>query len=182
ELMAEYDPAETVLAGDVLHSFSGLPTGVTQTIRRLKEIARDAGSRLVVTPGNHDTMLSELWDGPQTAEHRLETDIVVTHGHVPPTVDDAEWFVVGHDHPTIEIEGVRRPCFLYARDQYRGAGVLMLPTFSRLPAGVAVNGMSAADFDSPLVTDAGALRPIVRDESAGETHRFPPLEEFRRLL
>jgi hypothetical protein len=58
----------------------------------------------------------------------------------------------------------------------------MLPAFSRLPAGVAVNEMYAADFQSPLVEGTDGLRPVVRDEAADRTHEFPPLDEFRRLL
>jgi metallophosphoesterase superfamily enzyme len=58
----------------------------------------------------------------------------------------------------------------------------MLPSFTRLAAGVEVNGMRAADFQSPLVRNADAFRPVVRDEDADETLRFPPLGQFRRLL
>ena len=91
-------------------------------------------------------------------------------------------YVVGHDHPTIEIEGVRRPCLLYGPDAYRGADVFVLPAFTRLAPGAVVNRMRADDFQSPVVTDADALRPVVWDEEAGETLAFPPLGEFRRLL
>ena len=181
-LLERYAPAVTVIGGDLLHSFSGLPTGVTETVRGIEQAADAVDCELIVTPGNHDTMLEELWDRRREPEYRLEgIDVVVTHGHVEP-VGDADWFVVGHDHPTIEIEGTRRPCYLYGPDQYEGAGVLMLPSFSRLPAGVAVNDMYSRDFQSPLITDADALRPIVRDEAADETHEFPPLGEFRRML
>lgn len=181
-LLERYDPAVTVIGGDLLHSFGGLPTGVMETVRGIERAADAVDCELIVTPGNHDTMLEELWDRRREPEYRLEgTDVVVTHGHVAPA-SDAEWFVVGHDHPTIEIEGTRRPCYLYGPDQYEGAGVLMLPSFSRLPAGVAINDMHSGDFQSPLITDADALRPIVRDEVADETHEFPPLGEFRRML
>jgi metallophosphoesterase superfamily enzyme len=181
-LCERYEPRVVVVAGDLLHSFGGLPTGVMETVRGIERAADAVGAEVVVTPGNHDTMLEELWDRRTEAEFRLEgTGVVVTHGHVAPATD-ADWYVVGHDHPTIEIEGTRRPCYLYGPDQYEGSGVLMLPSFSRLPAGVAVNTMYARDFQSPLVTDANALRPIVRDEAADETHEFPPLGEFRRML
>lgn len=181
-LCERYEPRVTVVAGDLLHSFGGLPTGVMETVRGIERAADAVGSEVVVTPGNHDTMLEELWDRRTEAEFSLEgTDVVVTHGHVAPT-SGADWYVVGHDHPTIEIEGTRRPCYLYGPDQYDGAGVLMLPSFSRLPAGVAVNDMYSRDFQSPLITDANALCPIVRDEDADETHEFPPLGEFRRML
>jgi len=180
-LLARYEPREVVVGGDLLHSFGGVPTGVTETVRGVRRAATAADCEVLVTPGNHDTMLAELWDGPTEAEYRLDGDVVVTHGHVAPA-GDAAWYVAGHDHPTIEIEGTRRPCYLYGPDQYEGAGVLMLPSFSRLPAGVAVNDMYARDFQSPLVTDADALRPVVRDEDGDETHEFPPLGEFRRML
>ncbi|QLD88524.1 metallophosphoesterase [Natronomonas salina] len=181
-LLDRYDPAAAVIGGDLLHSFSGLPTGVMETVRGIEQAADAVDCELIVTPGNHDTMLEELWDRRREPEYRLDgTDVVVTHGHVEP-VGDAEWYVVGHDHPTIEIEGTRRPCYLYGPGQYEGAGVLMLPSFSRLPAGVAINDMYSGDFQSPLITDANALRPIVRDEAADETHEFPPLGEFRRML
>lgn len=181
-LLEHYRPTETVVAGDLLHSFDRLPTGVTETVRELERAAADVGAGIVVTPGNHDTLLDALWNGRLEAEYRLDgTDVVVTHGHVPPE-GDATGYVVGHDHPMLEVEGSRHPCYLYGPQQYGDAAVLMLPPFSRLPAGTPVNGMDASDFQSPFVEDAIRLRPVVRDETADETHEFPPLGEFRELL
>ena len=181
-LLDLYSPTEVVIAGDLLHSFDRIPDGASTTVHTILGLASGRGCDIVVTPGNHDTMLSELWDGPIEAEHRLaDPSIIVTHGHVSPT-SDADLFIVGHDHPTIEIEGVRRPCYLYGRDQYEGASVLMLPSFSKLPAGIVVNGLSAAEFQSPLITDSGTLEPIVYDDKSGETHEFPPLRELRPFL
>lgn len=181
-LLERYDPAELIIAGDLLHSFSSVPRGVRESLRDLKRAASEAGARTVVTPGNHDTMLDELWDGPIEPEYRIDgTSTVITHGHVPPAAD-AELFIVGHDHPTIELEGVRHPCYLHGPDQHEGADVLMVPSFSRLPAGIAVNDRSAAGFQSPLVTDAGALRPIVLDPDGGDPREFPPLRDLRQFL
>lgn len=179
-LVQRFDPDEVVVAGDLLHSFSTLPRGVMGSVRELTSAAREAGARVLVTPGNHDAMLGEVWKGPTAEEHRVG-DYVVTHGHVEPE-GDADCYVVGHEHPTIEIEGKRRPCYLRAEDHYRGADLLVLPSFTRLAAGVVVNGMDTRDFQSPLVTRADDLRPVVRDEAADETLSFPPLGEFRRML
>ena len=219
-LCRRYEPREVVVAGDLLHSFSGLPTGVVETVRALESAAADVGARFVVTPGNHDPMVADLCDGPTPAAYRLdagngaagdgtvvdagdgvvgnsdggeggagdlmdagdggETSVVVAHGHVRPAVD-ADWYVVGHDHPTLSVEGLRRPCYLHGNGA-DDAGVLMLPAFSRLPAGVSVNTMTAADFRSPLVEAADPLRPVVRDGAADRTHEFPPLGKCRRLL
>lgn len=178
-LLERYDPTEVIFAGDLLHSFDRVPTGASTTLSAISELAGD-DRQIRVVSGNHDTMLGELWDGTPTAEYHVDAKTVVTHGHVAPETDTAR-YVIGHDHPTIEIEGVRRPCYLYDPSQYEGAEVLMLPSFSRLPAGVVVNDLSASDFQSPFVTDAGALRPIVLDD-AGDVHEFPPLRELRQYL
>jgi hypothetical protein len=179
-LVERFDPEEVVLAGDLLHSFSTLPRGVMETLDGLRTTAREAGARLVVTPGNHDTMLGDLWNGPTEREHRVG-DWLVTHGHEAPEAA-AERYLVGHDHPAIEIEGRRRPCYLYGEGLYRGADVLMLPAFTRLAAGTPVNGLRDGDLMSPLARRVGSFRPIVWDEAAGEALAFPPLSEFRRML
>lgn len=182
-LLDAHQPAELVVAGDLLHSFGELPAGVMETLTALRDRADAAGARVVVTPGNHDSMLASLWDGPTPASHRPAgaADVVVCHGHERPAAS-ADCYVVGHDHPTIEIQGSRRPCFLHGEGAFRGADVVMLPAFTRLARGVAVNGMTGADFQSPLVREASAFRPVVRDGDAGETLAFPPLGDLRGFL
>lgn len=179
-LLSQFTPSLVVIAGDLLHSFSTLPRGVAESVAAVERSARRVGARLVVTPGNHDTMLDSVWKGAVEDEQTVG-EWVVCHGDEPPEVT-AEGYIVGHDHPTISIEGQRHPCYLRATDAYRGADVLMLPSFTRLAGGVEVNRMAARDFQSPLVANADAFRPIVRDEDGDETLQFPPLGEFRRLL
>jgi putative SbcD/Mre11-related phosphoesterase len=179
-LLTRHDPDELVVAGDLLHSFQTIPRTVGDVVDSLSGLARDAGARMVVTPGNHDTMLDSVWDGPVEREYRV-ADTVVCHGHDPPE-SDADRYIVGHDHPTITIEGRRRPCYLAGRGVYRGADVVMVPAFNRLLRGVEINEMRAGDFMSPLVTDADAFAPVVYDEDSRETLAFPPLGEFRHRL
>ena len=185
-LLSDCSPTEVVFAGDVLHEFGRVSHASDRSLDGLAEACRDEGATPVVVAGNHDTVLSEVWNDTVHDAYALDAGgerVVVRHGHVaPPRDEDADCYVVGHDHPTIDIEGTRRPCFLYGPGQFRGADVLMLPSFTRLAAGVTVNGMGTCDFASPLVTDANALRPVVRDGDAGETLEFPPLGEFRRML
>jgi len=112
-------------------------------------------------------------------------DVLVCHGHEEPAAADCEGvglYVIGHDHPAIDIEGRKRPCFLYGEGAYRDADLLMCPAFTRIAGGATVNRMGAADFQSPLVDDADALRPVVFDPDAGDALAFPPLGRFRRLL
>jgi putative SbcD/Mre11-related phosphoesterase len=178
-LLTAHDPGEVVVAGDLLHSFRTIPRTVENVVSGLAAAAREAGTRMVVTPGNHDTMLDSVYPGPTPDAYRVG-DTVVCHGHEAPDLS-ADRYVVGHDHPTITIEGQRRPCALVADGVYRGADVVVLPAFNRLLRGVEINGMSATDFMSPLVTDADALAPVVF-ETGGDPLAFPPLGEFRHRL
>jgi putative SbcD/Mre11-related phosphoesterase len=179
-LLARYEPGTAVIAGDLLHSFSTLPLSVREAVGAVRTAADDRDVELVVTPGNHDTMLASVWDGPSPAAYEVG-DTVVCHGDELPEAE-ADRYVVGHDHPTIEIEGRRRPCYLVGENAYEGATVVMVPAFNRLLAGTPVNTMRAGEFMSPLVTDVDAFRPVVWDADAGEPLTFPPLGEFRELL
>lgn len=180
QLCQSVDPEEIVIAGDLLHSFETVPGPVEETLSGLKSAAQEVGARIVVTPGNHDTLLDAVWSGPTSAEYRLG-ETVICHGHVEPEAT-ADRYIIGHDHPTIEIEGQRRPCWLAGENVYRGADLLVLPSFNKLVRGVRINEMSASNFMSPLITDADALAPLVRDEDAGETLEFPVLGQFRHRL
>ncbi|WP_049922876.1 metallophosphoesterase [Halopiger djelfimassiliensis] len=181
-LLGETDPQTVVVAGDLLHSFQRVPRGLEDDLSALESVVAEAGASLVVTPGNHDTMLSSVFDGETAAEYRLaDGETVVCHGHEPPTTD-ATRYLVGHDHPALSVEGRKLPCFLYGPNAYDGADVVMLPAFTQLAGGATVNGMRARDFQSPLVEDADAFHPAVWDDSSGETLWFPPLGECRRLL
>jgi metallophosphoesterase superfamily enzyme len=209
ELLAAFDPERVVVAGDVLHQFSRVSESVDRSLAGLREACLDAGARPVLVAGNHDTMLSSVWRGDvhdryelsladgttADAERDAPTDdylpettpgpVVVRHGHEePPDAEaaDAGLYVVGHDHPTVEIQGRRRPCYLFVPDAVAGTPALMLPAFNRLPAGVTVNGMSGDEFQSPFVTDAGSVHPVVWDPEADERLSFPRLRELRRLL
>ncbi|WP_394348804.1 metallophosphoesterase [Halobellus captivus] len=181
-LLAATGPARTVFAGDVLHRFGTASARSRETVEALRGCCDDAGSTPVFVRGNHDTALESVSD--DVREHYVACDdprTVVCHGHEEPSVD-ADRYVIGHDHPAIEIEGQRRPCALDAPDAYRGADVLMLPAFSRLAPGVEINAARAADLLSPLVDDLDSARPVVYDEGREVALTFPPLESFRRML
>jgi metallophosphoesterase superfamily enzyme len=197
-LLERFEPATVVFAGDLLHSFDRVPSLAEETVAALAAACRDVGATPVVTPGNHDTMLDVVWSGRTDQEYLVEgvewtgastgedagggSTAVVTHGHVDPAMD-ADLYVVGHDHPTITIEGRKWHCYLVGRNVYRGADVLMLPAFTHVVEGVSINrARGTVALDSPLVSDLDRFRPVVWDDDAGETREFPPLGEFRDLL
>jgi putative SbcD/Mre11-related phosphoesterase len=173
-LLDRFSPATTVLAGDVLHAFDSVPAGVADALSVIVETIRGADSRVVVTPGNHDTMLDSVYDGERAPAFRLSDGTVVCHGHERPTID-GERYVVGHDHPAIEFEGRRYRCTLVGREE---TPVAVLPACSPLAAGTTVNRRHAVQ--TPLVTDLDAYAPVVTVD--GETRRFPPLRALRPEL
>ncbi|MFW5924258.1 MAG: metallophosphoesterase [archaeon] len=178
-LLEESQPETVVLAGDVLHSFDRVPTGVSGTLDRIQTIVEEHDATVVVLEGNHDTMLSTILDVPLQSSYRLDQETVATHGHVVPTVS-ADRYVIGHEHPAIRIEGQRHPCALDCPDQYDGTSVFVLPAFTRLARGTLVNDLDAADSVSPMLTDLDPCRPIVHLDDGPLA--FPPLADFRSLL
>jgi|APHM01.1.fsa_nt_gi Predicted ICC-like phosphoesterases len=181
DLCTALDPETVVVGGDVLHTFGWTTDAAADSLRSLTRVCRDAGARPVLVAGNHDTVLEEAFAGDVHDHYWVDEDTLVCHGHDEPD-PTAQRYIVGHDHPAIEIEGVRHPCFLYGDGAYDGQNLLILPAFSRLAAGVEVNRMYAADFQSPLVTNSDPLQPIVWDSDRGETLRFPRLSQFRQML
>ena len=199
DLLATFDPATVVVAGDLLHAFDRVPEGVAETVAALRETVEAAGASFTVVRGNHDSMLDSVLDDVETPDECRVGDTVIHHGHAKPAAGEHDGqgetegrkesedrevtrYVVGHDHPAIEIEGKRHPCLLFGPATFRGADVLVLPAFNRLAPGTTVNGMRRRDFQTPVVTDVDALRPVVWDADRGEALSFPPLGEFRRML
>jgi metallophosphoesterase superfamily enzyme len=180
-LLDRFEPGTVVFAGDVLHRFDAVPVPVRESLDAVVSAVHDAGAEPVLVRGNHDRQLDRVVSEPVHDVHRLGSGTVVCHGHEGPA-ETGNRYVVGHDHPVLEVEGKRHPCLLYGPDAFDGDPVLMLPPFTTLAPGVVVNGMRAGDFDSPLVRRAGSFHPVVRDSDAGETLRFPPLGELRSLL
>jgi metallophosphoesterase superfamily enzyme len=193
ELIAGFNPEEVVLAGDIFHSFEYVPDAAERALADLTGAVRDAGARLVVLEGNHDTMLDSVWSGDLYREYGLTVDggeggsesesVVVCHGHEEPETQ-ADRYIVGHDHPMVVIEGQKRPCFLDGRGVYRGADVLVVPPLNRLIEGVSVNGRIgvARPELSPLVTNVAEFRPVVWDGDAEQSLEVPPLGQFERML
>lgn len=176
-LLDRFAPGEVVVAGDLLHAFDHVPDSVTETLAALETLIDGRDARLVVTAGNHDTMLESIEPVRTTSDEHAIGDAAICHGHARPE-GSADLYVIGHEHPAITIQGRKRPCHLAGPAET--GRVLVLPAFNRLAAGVDVAG--AGSFRSPLLGRPGKYRPIVRDEDGDRTLRFPALSEFRSLL
>lgn len=190
ELLATFDPATVVFAGDVLHAFDSVPEGVDDALEDVEDAVAAAGADLVHVAGNHDGMLDAVASASVTEAFDLGTGTAVLHGDEAPgameTGDDAiasaDRYVVGHEHPAIVIEGQRHACYLDGPTPDGGASVFVLPAFNRLARGTVLNGARNGDAASPLLSELRRFRPAVLDPAAGETLWFPPLSELQPLL
>jgi putative SbcD/Mre11-related phosphoesterase len=173
-------PEEVVLAGDIFHEFGRLTARSRSTIDALEDRCHAHGATLTCIQGNHDNMLTEWWTGNAHESYIIEdSQTVVCHGHEIPSVG-ARRYIIGHEHPTIRIEGTRHPCFLEI--QCNESDVLVLPAFSRLSPGVVVNRMSKDAFQSPLLEDIDSITPLIFDSSSEDILEFPPLAELTEYL
>ncbi len=184
-LVGRFEPETVVVAGDVIHTFDRLDERSRRTLDRLVDTCREANARLELVAGNHDAVLSTAWDGPVHDEYVVDGEgtprTVICHGHESPR-RHGDRYVFGHVHPTIEIEGDRHPCFLYAESGFRDGDVLCLPAFTRLAPGVVVSTMTTDEFATPLISEVDRMEPIVVDPGGDDPLRFPPLGAFRSLL
>lgn len=181
-LLETFRPRRVVLAGDLLDSFRHLPSGVAERLDGLVATAERTGADVVLLEGNHDTMLSETYGGMTRAD-AVHGETLICHGHEAPS-RSANRYIIGHEHPAIRIQGRKRPCFLYGPDAWNGGDVLVLPAFSNLVRGTAMNNRRGADCDAPILQggDLDSYHPIVRDELADETLTFPRLGALRSFL
>jgi putative SbcD/Mre11-related phosphoesterase len=177
-LLDRFAPKKVVLAGDLLHVHGDVPAGARETLTDLADAITATDATRHVLRGNHDSMLDALDLDP--ADHvELADGTVVAHGHEEPP-RGADRYVVGHQHPAVEIEGQRHPCFLHGPSQFDGSDVLVLPAFTRLAAGTPVNTLADGTAVSPLLADPAGYRPVV--VSDGEALGFPALGDLRGLL
>lgn len=180
-LVDRFEPATVVLAGDTLHAFGHVPRAARDALEAIRSAVRDRGATLVAIEGNHDVQLSALTGDEPVEVHELPDGSVVCHGHEVPDTDGRR-YLVGHDHPAIDIEGRRRPCYLFGPSIYGGTDVLALPAFNPSLAGTAVNDWADGDALSPLLAASSRCRPIVLDPAGGGPIRFPPLAELQPFL
>ena len=164
-LLEDYRPERLVLLGDIVHAALPLE-GIRSAVTDLASLER-TGLTLDLCLGNHDRHLPrqlERWGlRCKTVSQIALPEAMLFHGDVPvapPGPHDAamsakRWRIQGHLHPALVLDDgvasrVKVPCFLVA------PGRLVLPAFSEMAAGVAVDR-------SGLVQDAG---DTLRFESA----------------
>ncbi|MDK2915490.1 MAG: uncharacterized protein PWR25_47 [Euryarchaeota archaeon] len=175
-ILDRFRPAVFVLDGDIFHAFDRVSRDVKESFETILS-ALKAECEVVLVRGSHDVMLPAVRGG--TVERYDRGGYTVVHGDR--AVDDHGTLIIGHDHPAIEIDLARFPCFLYGQSIARGNDLIVLPAFNPLSPGVVVNSARNRDFLSPILrrVDVDALQPVV--EVDGEAVVLPPLAGIRRF-
>lgn len=182
ELINEKEPDNVVLLGDVFHNFDRPSQEDKAALDDIHDAVRAHGATLQITPGNHDTYKFDediFFKGNVNEEISLPDNGVALHGHQKPT-KDAKFYVIGHLHPTIDVEGVKHKCLLKGTNTYNGSTVYILPTFSNRPPGTPV--LSGSFVDSPLIAEGTKLDEFtvtVWDDSEGTALEFPTIRELK---
>jgi putative SbcD/Mre11-related phosphoesterase len=177
EVLDEFRPSIFVLAGDILHSFSRMGRAVADEFESIMSMLEEKCD-VILLKGSHDTMLSVLRESP-LERYDLE-GFTIAHGH--DNIDYHGDLVMGHEHPVIQIEMERLPCFLFGRSVINGEDLMVLPAFNPLCQGITINRAEGGDMLSPLLREVNVeqLCPIVEVE--GEVLIFPRLQELRRHI
>jgi putative SbcD/Mre11-related phosphoesterase len=150
KLLERYPAEEVVLLGDIVHRAIDVPALHSE----LRWLALTIGerARLRLIGGNHDRDLAATLAaadialeiapsatvGPHLLLHGDQTNQAAAVSHIDAQSTEGGRVILGHEHPAITLSGgvashVKCPCFL------AGAGILVLPAFSRWAAGSEVH-------------------------------------------
>jgi metallophosphoesterase superfamily enzyme len=146
-LLDRFEPDHVVVAGDLLDAFGSVPDTVRETVQAIEDAVTATGATLTVATGNHDTMLDAVFSGDRVPAVELTDGTVVSHGAEPPATSGTR-YVIGHDHPMLRIAGRKYPCALVGPAAGRDAPLIVLPAFSPLTRGTAINRLRASDLQS----------------------------------
>lgn len=175
-VLKKFRPSIFVLAGDIFHSFSRIDRKAAAKLDAVMRLL-ERKCQVVVLRGSHDTMLNALPDGNDILDRYDAGGFTFAHGHA--ALEEHGNLVLGHEHPVIQIEMERLPCFLCGQKVVTGKDLVMLPAFNPLCQGVTINHVEGRDFMSPLLkrVDTGELAPVV--EVQGEVMAFPRMRGLR---
>ncbi|MFP3402251.1 MAG: metallophosphoesterase [Acidilobus sp.] len=177
-----------VIDGDLKHVFEKLTKGERTEVADLIRYALEEGYKEVaLVRGNHDTFVGPLLKdfGVEVVEDYLDLGdgIIVTHGHkLIDSVKGASAVIIGHEHPSLEINLAGSKVKLQAllRAPLKGGGeLIVLPAISLYQTGTSITP-SPETYLSPIVKEMALLEdamPIVVDREIGVIE-LPTLKEL----
>lgn len=168
--------------GDLKHEFKYTRFSEKKEIGEFFEMLETEFDEVIVVEGNHDTFLEEVLEDVEYGENHLEDGVLFLHGHraLKPDVE-FDTFVIGHEHPALELKDdvgftEKIDCFLYG-EMKSGRKIVVLPAFSKISGGSAVNNVPQSKLLSPVLrneVELSSLKAVGVDREAGILE-FPEL-------
>lgn len=187
-LQEQTDASRLIVAGDIKHSFGAKGTKQNEDLRRFFDGVSPLFETVVLVEGNHDTGLTvftEDYTNITVQSSFEEAGTMIVHGHESVETDQASLLILGHEHPALELKddaGVteKMRCMLFGSFD---TAIIVLPAFSPLASGTAINGMPRSELLSPLLRnqyDPQAMYATVIDREAG-VFEFPKLTDIEQV-
>lgn len=161
----------------------------TEEIKEFLNFVKARFDEVIVIEGNHDTFVESTVEDAdiELREHFQEDGKLYIHGHEglgKYELQDFDTVIIGHEHPAIALEdeiGVREkiPAFLYG-DTESGRSIVVMPAFSSIANGTAVNEVPKRELLSPVMkqeVDKEKLKAVGVSREAG-LFEFPRLENL----
>jgi len=134
----------------------------TEEVEEFINFLKAEFDEVIVIKGNHDTYIESTLESAEIKlrEHFLEDGNLYIHGHEPLgkyELNDFDTVIIGHEHPAIALEdniGVREKiaAFLYG-EMDDGRHILVMPAFSSIANGTAVNEVPKRELLSPVLKE-----------------------------
>lgn len=171
----ECSASRILLNGDLKHEFKYTRFSEKEEIADFIYMLQSVFEEIIVVEGNHDTFLEEVLDDVRYLSSHLESDVLFMHGHEA-VKDDSnfETLVIGHEHPALELKDEvgfteKIDCFLYG-EMNDGTKIVVLPAFSKISGGSAVNNVPVNKLLSPILRNevpVSKLHAVGVDREAG---------------
>lgn len=183
-LKKETDADRVLLNGDLKHEFKYTRFSEKDEIKEFFRLLKTMFKEIIVVKGNHDTFLDDVVTEESLVDSHQEEGILFIHGNKALKSEEYETLVIGHEHPALELEdeiGITEKfdCFLYGQMK-NGRNIIVMPAFSKMAGGSAVNVMPKKDLLSPVLrneVEVSNLKSIAVDKEAG-LFEFPSLKKI----
>ena len=191
--------ARLIINGDLKHVFSESSKQEWKEVPVFVEFTLNFVEEIILVRGNHDTFLGPLkrFSNIKIVNELCMDDVLFIHGHnkdflsIIRKAKETKNVIVAHEHPFLILGDcvgarVRLPCFLMGKLRLRGyeKNLIVMPAFSPLAGGTAVNVASKEEFLSPILKSAevnhDGMEVCAVDEEIG-TLGFPELRKWKAV-
>ena len=186
----ETGASRILVNGDIKNEFATTRYSESKEIKEFFRLLKNSFEEVILVQGNHDNFIESVLTkfDIEPVNYSVEGEVLFTHGHQGldelEIEQDYRTVVIGHEHPALALEdeiGVREKvdCFLYGKNS-EGLKIVVMPAFSPISNGTAVNETPQHELLSPILKDkinVNKMKAVAVSRKAG-LFRFPELEKF----